>query len=83
MKFILSEITVSKKIKRLPPAARKQAQDFIDFLYQKYASEPRKKPSDKQRISDSPIFGMWKLKEEMEDSTEWVRNVRKSQWPGS
>lgn len=76
----MSESTVSDKIKKLPPEAKKQARDFVDFLYEKYAkSEPSKKSVVKS-ISGSSFFGIWKDREEMKDSTEWVRKVRKSQW---
>jgi hypothetical protein len=32
----MSESTVSEKIKKLPPEAKRQAQDFVDFLYERY-----------------------------------------------
>lgn len=78
----MSEPTVSKKIDELPPEAKKQAQDFVDFLYQRYVqtkSEAQKSRAGK--ISDSSFFGIWKDREEMSDSVEWVRNIRKSEWP--
>ncbi|MCM1984759.1 hypothetical protein [Lyngbya confervoides] len=27
-----------------------------------------------------PFFGMWKDREDMKDSTEWVRNLRRTEW---
>lgn len=77
----MSEATVSKKIKKLPPEAKKQAQDFVDFLYERYVKGKKTKKSDTKSIADSPFFGIWKDREEMKDSTDWVRNVRRSQWP--
>jgi mRNA-degrading endonuclease RelE of RelBE toxin-antitoxin system len=76
----MSESTVSEKMKKLPPEAKKQAQDFVDFLYERYVKDESKK-SAKKSISESSFFGMWKDREDMQDSTEWVRKVRKSQWP--
>lgn len=75
----MSESTVSKKIKKLPPEAKQQAQDFVDFLYERYVKGESKK-SAKKSILESSFFGMWKDREDMQDSTEWVRKVRKSQW---
>lgn len=76
----MSELTVSKKIKQLPPEAKRQAQDFIDFLYHRYTlKESSKKPKD-SKLSDNPFFGIWKDRQEMKSSTEWVNNIRKSQW---
>lgn len=77
----MSESTVSNKFDELPPDAKKQAQDFVDFLYQRYVRSKEKKKTPPTSISDSSFFGMWKDREDMKDSTEWVRKVRKSQWP--
>ena len=79
----MSESTVSKKFKQLPPEAKKQAQDFVDSLYERYVIREGKKKSGIGNISESPFFGIWKDREEMRDSVEWVRKVRKSQWPDS
>jgi len=76
----MSESTVSKKIKKLPPEAKQQARDFVDFLYERYVKEGSKK-SAKKSITESSFFGLWKDREDMQDSTAWVREVRKSQWP--
>ncbi|MEX0722762.1 MAG: DUF2281 domain-containing protein [Gracilimonas sp.] len=75
----MSESKVSNKIKKLPPEAKKQAQDFVDFLYERYVKDETKK-SEKKSILENSFFGMWKDREEMQDSTAWVRKVRKSQW---
>lgn len=75
----MSESTVSKKIKKLPPEAKQQAQDFVDFLYERYVKDETKK-SEKKSILESSFFGLWKDREDMQDSSEWVRKVRKSQW---
>lgn len=75
----MSESTVSKKIKKLPPEAKQQAQDFVDFLYERYVKNESKK-SVKKSIIESSFFGLWKDREDMQDSTAWVRKIRKSQW---
>lgn len=76
----MSESSLSKKISQLPPEARKQALDFVDFLYQRYVKSDSPKKSRRKSITESPFFGMWKDREDMQDSEEWVRNIRKSQW---
>ncbi|WP_340106164.1 DUF2281 domain-containing protein [Rhodohalobacter sp. 8-1] len=73
----MNESKVSEKIEKLPPDAKQQARDFVDFLYERYV-EGGKKSSKKSNL-ESSFFGMWKDREDMEDSTEWVRKVRKSQ----
>lgn len=78
----MSESTVSKKINELPPEAKQQAQDFVNFLYDRYVKDEAKK-SSKKSILESSFFGMWKDREDMQDSTAWVRKIRKSQWSNS
>lgn len=76
----MSQSSVSKKIKQLPPEAQKQANDFVDELYQRYVKCDESKKSESGKVSESSFFGKWKDRKEMEDSVEWVRKVRKSQW---
>jgi len=33
------------------------------------------------KVSESSFFGIWKDREEMSDSVNWVNEIRKSQWP--
>ena len=78
----MSKPTVSQKIDELPPDAKKQALDFVDFLYQRYVrSKGEAKKIGAATIADSSFFGIWKDRKEMGDSVEWVRNIRKSEWP--
>ena len=75
----MSDSTISKKIRKLPPEAKQQVQDFVDFLYERYVKDEAKKSGDNS-ILESSFYGMWKDREDMQDSTAWVRKVRKSQW---
>jgi hypothetical protein len=77
----MSKSTISKKINELPPDARKEAQDFVDFLYQRYVGSKDIKKSETGKVSESSFFGIWKNREEMSDSVKWVKNIRNSQWP--
>lgn len=67
-----------KQIQQLPPKARKEAEDFVDFLSKKYLKKDS--PSSKKSILNSSFRGMWKDREDMKDSSEWVRNIRKSRF---
>ncbi|MEX0810563.1 MAG: hypothetical protein WD048_00015 [Chitinophagales bacterium] len=71
-----------EKFEQLPPRARNQARDFINFLYERYASKKTPSADPGERISENAFFGRWKDRKEMNDSVKWVRNVRKSQWTG-
>lgn len=77
----MSEKELIKKIKKLPSEARQEAADFVDFLYEKYIQQPEKNNSSKKdSILENSFRGMWKDREDLQDSTKWVRELRKSRW---
>jgi len=77
----MSEKELIKRIKKLPSEAQKEAADFVEFLSQKYIQQPVDSSSSKKKsILESSFRGMWKDREEMQDSTKWVRELRKSRW---
>ncbi|MEX0663002.1 MAG: hypothetical protein WEA58_12560 [Balneolaceae bacterium] len=75
----MSKKSVLDILDQLPPSARKEAEGFVRFLYDQYVTSPPKKSTDSS-ITESPFVGMWKDREDLKDSTAWVREQRKSQW---
>jgi hypothetical protein len=77
----MSEKELIKRIKKLPSEAQQEAADFVDYLSQKYIQQPVDSTSSKKKsILESSFRGMWKDREDMQDSTKWVRELRKSRW---
>lgn len=76
----MSEKELIKQLKKLPPGAQQEAADFVDYLYKKYMEQEEEGSRSERSVLDSPFRGMWKDREDMKDSTEWVRNIRKSRW---
>jgi len=75
----MSEKELIKQIKKLPSEAQQEAADFVDYLSQKYIQQPVDSSSSKKKsIHESSFRGMWKDREDMQDSTKWVRELRKS-----
>ena len=76
----MSAETISSQIERLPPDARREVSDFVASLLTRY--EPRKpsRPRSRTRLSQEPFVGIWKDREEMLDSSGWVRQVRRQEW---
>ena len=35
---------------------------------------------DQSNLQEEPFVGMWKEREDMEDSSQWVRQVRQQEW---
>jgi hypothetical protein len=67
------------EFKSLPSEAQRQVADFIAFLRQKYRTTPP--VTEKRRDLDGEGFiGMWAKREDMADSTNWVRQTREQEW---
>lgn len=77
----MSEKELIKQIKKLPSEAQQEAAEFVDFLSKKYIQQPvESSSSQKKSILESSFRGIWKDREDMQDSTKWVRELRKSRW---
>ncbi|MBH8550843.1 hypothetical protein I8751_00230 [Nostocaceae cyanobacterium CENA357] len=64
----------------LPAEAQRQVIDFIAFLRQRYSVvEPNSQSPDFDLTNDS-FIGMWRDRQDLTDSTAWVRGVRENEW---
>ena len=63
----------------LPPEAQKQVLDFISFLEARYKPVSSRKVR-RARLRNEPFIGMWSRRQDMQDSSGWVRNTRRSEW---
>ena len=70
---------ILQDIEALPPEAQKQVSDFVAFLKTRYGAVSRKKIK-RIKLEDEPFIGMWKGREDMRDSTQWVRELRRHEW---
>ena len=69
---------ILKEMASLPAEARDQIEDLIARLRRRYsdaAKNEAKAPLDKERF-----VGMWSGRDEMADSTAWVRDIREKHW---
>jgi hypothetical protein len=78
-----SEVAIAK-LKTLTPEHQQEVLDFIEFLELK---ERREAPTpDIEVDSDAsdwklePFFGIWRDREDMKDSSAWVRQLRRRSW---
>ena len=77
----MSEKELIKRIKKLPTEAQQEAADFVEYLSQKHIQQPIDSSSSKKKsILESSFRGMWKNRKDMQNSTKWVRELRKSRW---
>jgi hypothetical protein len=70
---ILQEIT------SLPLEGQRQVIDFIIFVRQRYAQADSNKKTP-LNISTEDFVGMWKDRDDLKESSEWVRRIRETEW---
>ncbi|MBI3015059.1 MAG: DUF2281 domain-containing protein [Candidatus Tectomicrobia bacterium] len=76
----MSVKTSWQDLNSLPPEARRQVMDFIAFLRQRYAPSRSRKAAKPAKLASEAFIGMWRNREDLQDSGAWVRNVREREW---
>ena len=64
----------------LPVEAQQQVADFIAFLRTRYAQPRSDRKAAQADLGAEEFVGMWRDRTEMQDSTGWVREIRKREW---
>ncbi len=71
---------IFNEIASLPPEAQKQVADFIAFMKTRYSVKQTILKTKRIRLKDEPFIGMWRDREDMSDSSAWVRKLRDKEW---
>ncbi len=66
-------------INNLPSQAQQQVTDFIAFLRTRYKA-PNGQSSKPANLTNEPFIGMWKDRQDMQESRAWVREMRRPEW---
>lgn len=69
-----------RQLEALSPEAQRQVADFIAFLYARSQRSRLPKRSGKSKLAEEPFVGLWEDREDLWDSTTWVRHVRQREW---
>jgi hypothetical protein len=64
----------------LPPEAQRRVIDFIQRLQQATTTQCQARENRAERLSEEPFIGMWSDRDDMVDSSAWVRASRKREW---
>jgi hypothetical protein len=64
----------------LPPEAQRQVMSFIAFLRHNYALTEPSIPTQDVDLVNHPFIGMWRDRQDLANSTAWVRHLRESEW---
>ncbi len=76
----MTQEEILQELASLPPEAQRQVADFIAFLNQRYGRlNPVKEPEASDLAKDG-FIGMWRDREDMQDSSAWVREAREREW---
>ncbi len=70
---------IIQELDSLPPEAQRQVVDFIAFLKTRYRTEEGA-AKRKRKLSEEPFIGMWRDREDLKDSSAWVRELRRREW---
>lgn len=80
----MNQETLWQAYDKLPTDAKQIVDELITFLAVRYQSvqvKSRKRlPAKKRVLSEEPFIGMWKDREDMTDSTRWLRSMRENEW---
>jgi hypothetical protein len=74
----MKQSAIQREFSALPPELQRQVLDYIAFLKTRYVST-RKKTARRIPLEKEPAIGMWADRKDMEDSTTWVRSLRRSE----
>jgi hypothetical protein len=64
----------------LPPQAQRLVVEFIAFLKKYYAQGQPAPAAPQPDLADDPFIGMWRDRDDMQDSVAWTRNRRQQEW---
>ena len=67
-------------ISNLPPEAQQQVADFIAFLRTRYKRSEQENQTIRINLVNEPFIGIWKDREDMHNSSKWLRNIREAEW---
>jgi hypothetical protein len=70
---------ILREFASLPPEGQKEAADFITFLHERYSRSVSAKP-DGRDLTALGFVGLWRDREDMRDSSAWVRELREREW---
>jgi hypothetical protein len=70
---------IVQEINFLPPEGQRQVIDFIAFMRQRY-SQTHLNADSHPNLSAESFIGMWKDRDDLKDSSAWVRRARETEW---
>lgn len=76
----MSNEDILSQFSSLPPEGQRQVIDLIASLHERYGSSEATEEQTSVELTEEGFIGMWRDREDMEDSTAWVRYTREREW---
>ena len=73
---------VLRDFEALPPEGQREVIDFVAFLRGRYSADQKKRSPKPGQLQSERFVGMWADREDLRDSSAWVRNLRLGEWGG-
>lgn len=64
----------------LPPEGQAPVVDLVEFLRTRYRSRDPNGKARTLNLAEESFVGMWKDRDDMQDSSAWVRGTREREW---
>ncbi|MFN7943993.1 MAG: DUF2281 domain-containing protein [Blastocatellia bacterium] len=74
----MTEQEILREIGALPPEGQRLVESFVAFLRLRY--EQSATPSVRPPLEEEAFIGMWRDRDDLTDSTAWVRSLRETEW---
>ena len=71
---------ICRQLAALPPEGQRRVAEFIMLLQGHANRPPRSRRLSKLKLSEEPFIGLWEGREDLRDSTTWVRDLRRREW---
>jgi len=69
-----------QELATLPPESRRQVERLVQLLKKRHTQSSSRRKAKQSPLRDEKFVGMWKDREDLEDSSAWVRSIRKNEW---
>jgi hypothetical protein len=69
---------ILQELASLPPEGQEKAAEFIARLREYYARQSSER--SQFAFSNFGFFGIWRDREDMQDSGKWLRQLREREW---
>ncbi len=69
---------IIREFAALPPDAQREAENFISFLQERY--KRKTKTVTHFALENDSFVGMWKNRDDLQDSSAFVRELREREW---